>query len=261
MVLSKSPNTWSLRSLNIPLGLRASYLCLAQFCDWDEGLSDYPGVPAPSPDKLGQVLAEVSFIYEDGSQRALPIRRRFETNAATTAWGFLSYGSRPHLADTPRSLTDPLERGTDWGELQDGYWDNNYPAGPDGRPLPQLWVCALENPEPEKTIQSIHVEATDKDPWVICGLTAFKGKDNPLRHQRLGVYELSLPAVQTDNLERWKLTVDLGVIIRTYTLPVFSPSQWLASPRKGLGERERRSATSGRLLIEMAASPDEHRPR
>jgi len=256
LALSTSLDSWTRSSLLIPFGKRLGFLCLAQFCDWDEGLEDYPGVPAPSPEKLGQVLAEVAFVYEDGEEKSFPIRRRFEANAPSTPWGFLSYASRPYLEDSPRKLTDPLERGTEWGGLQYGYWDNNYPEGPDGRPLPQLWICAIENPEPMKIVKCFRLKATDKDPLVICGITAFSGKENPLRYQRLSVYELALPESVAYNPDRWRLDVDLGVIVRIYRLPHFDSKKWLASDRKGLGEREKNDWDGNHLFIEMAASSE-----
>ncbi len=256
LVLSTSLDSWTRQSLDIPLGERVRFLCFAQFCDWDEGLLDLPRAPAPSPEKLGQVLAEVTLVYEDGKEKSLPIRRRFEANSPTTGWGFLSYGSRPFLADAPRKLTDPLKKGTEWGGLQFGYWDNNYPVGPDGRPLPQLWICAIENPEPAKIVRAVLLKAKDKDPLVICGMTVFNGKENPLRYQRLSIYRVTLPEPLVDNQDRWSLDVDLGVIVRTYMLPNFDPKKWLASARMGIGERERKDPDVKHLYIEIAASSD-----
>src|SRR5213593_3421291 len=96
-VLSTRATPWTTRRLEIPVQFKSGFLCLAQFCDWDEN-----EVPAPGEDKLekvGQRLAELVIVYEDGSKAALPIRRRFEVNPPSTSWGHLSFASLPHLQD------------------------------------------------------------------------------------------------------------------------------------------------------------------
>ncbi len=43
VVLSTRVSSWATRSLEIPLGHRVSFVCLAQFCDWDENETPPPG--------------------------------------------------------------------------------------------------------------------------------------------------------------------------------------------------------------------------
>src|SRR6266516_3082798 len=94
IALSSQTASWSMRSVEIPLNQKAGFLCLAQFCDWDQNER-----PAPGQDvleKVGQVLAEAVLVYGDGSELRLPIRRRFEVNSPSVDWGHLSFQAVPH---------------------------------------------------------------------------------------------------------------------------------------------------------------------
>src|ERR1039458_2819017 len=112
------------RSLEIPLKQKAGSICLAQFCDWD--LIETSPPDQDIQEKVGQRLADVVLIFEDGRQEALPIRRRYEVNAPSVEWGHLSFLSFAQGADAPRQLTDPLPDAKDWGNLQMGFMDNSY---------------------------------------------------------------------------------------------------------------------------------------
>src|SRR5712692_8966082 len=114
IALSSQTASWSMRSLEIPLGQKAGFLCLAQFCDWDPNER-----PAPGEDlleKVGQVLAEAVLVYGDGSEQRLPIRRRFEVSSPSVDWGHLSFQAVPHRSDVPAKLNDPLRDAQMWGD-------------------------------------------------------------------------------------------------------------------------------------------------
>ena len=174
VVLSRRPSPSATGSVLIPLEGRASFICLAQFCDWDES-----EIPPPAEDvveRVGQPLAEVVLVYEDGSERALPIRRRFEVNSPSIFWGHLCFAALPHLKDAPRKLNEPLPDGPQWGGLQTSVRDNAYSSnGPDGRLVPLVWVCALANPEPERFLKALRLQATADDSLIVCGLTLYHG--------------------------------------------------------------------------------------
>ena len=59
----------------------------------------------------------------------------------------------------------------------------------------------------------------------------------PLRHERLSLYRFTLPEATAEDQDRWKVSVDLGVVARTYALNEFDATAWLDSPQAGLGER------------------------
>jgi hypothetical protein len=249
-VLSALANPWSTRSLEVPLQRKASFVCLASFCDWDENET-----PPPKDDvaeKVGQRLGEVVLVYADGTEHVFPIRRRFEVSAPSYPWGHLTFASLPHRRDAPRKLTDALTDGTGWGDLQTVVWDNGYAIGP----LGTLWVCALANPQPDRTIKALRLRAASDDLLAVCGLTLYHGRENPLRYERLNLYRITLPEATAEEKDRWKVEVDLGVVARTYVLTDFDSAAWLSAVAKGLGERNKPAQGVHHLYAEITASPD-----
>src|SRR6185295_14239400 len=117
-------------------------------------------------------------IYEDGSMHITPIRRRFEVNSLSHPWGHLCFAALPHREDTAVKLNQPLRNAQDWGDLQTGVWQGVY-GGPDDGVSGTLWLYALENPSPTRTIKSLRLEAKTDDALVVCGLTVCHGGDNP----------------------------------------------------------------------------------
>ena len=65
-------------------------------------------------------------------------------------------------------------------------------------------------------------------------MTLFDGRENPLQHDRLNLYRITLP--HEGDEKQWDVTVDLGVVARKYQLPSFEAEPWLAAPGVGLGE-------------------------
>jgi hypothetical protein len=254
IVLSHQKKPWIRQSLEIPLNQTARFVCIAGFCDWDENET-----PPPNQDvaeKVGQSLAEAILIFADGTQTTSLIRRRFEVNSPTTSWGHLSYASLPHLQDLPRRLTDALNNGLQWGDMQTGVWDNSYPSGPEGQPIALLWISTVENPNPENKLQALRLKATSEDLLVLCGLTLFNGRENPLRYERLKLYRLTLPEPNAGDKGRWKVDVDLGAVARSYALSQFSPDAWLSAPDAGLGSRDLIVQHSAHLFVEVTASAE-----
>jgi len=56
IVLSTRTQPWSARTVEIPIGRTARFLCLAQFCDWDPAEFDPEDVDAI--ERIGETLAE-----------------------------------------------------------------------------------------------------------------------------------------------------------------------------------------------------------
>jgi hypothetical protein len=249
LVLSRQTGAGSTDSVQVPVDREFGFACLAQFCARDKNETPAPGVLAI--EKVGQPLADVVMLFDDGSEHRHPIRRRFEVNAPSVIWGHLCFAAVPHRQDVPSKLTDPLTNARHWGDLQIGVWNSNYEGD-------ILWICAIANPHPERKVQALRLEARDEDPLVVCGLTLYHGRENPLRYDRLSLYRITLPAA-TDiaaSPARWDVRVDLGVVARVFQLPVFEPEAWLASPAAGLGESRGLGRGAGFLYAEVSASPE-----
>jgi hypothetical protein len=127
--------------------------------------------------------------------------------------------------------------------------------GPDGRPVALVWVWALANPEPERIVKALRLRALAEDPLIVCGLTLYHGPENPLRHDRLSLYRITLPEPAAEAEKRWGVDVDLGVVARTFALSAFDPEAWLSTPRKGLGEANEPARDLHYLYVELTASP------
>ncbi|PYV24915.1 MAG: hypothetical protein DMG27_11670 [Acidobacteria bacterium] len=244
IVLSRHVEPWVAKTVDIAVNQKAGCLCLAQFCDWDA--NETPAADQEVCEQVGQRLADVVFVFEDGQEEALPIRRRFEVNAPWVEWGHLSFAALAQTADSARQLTDPLSHATGWGHLQMGIMDNSYST-------PLVWISALANPYPEKTIKSLRFEAASNDPLIICGLTLFLGRGNPLRYERLTTYRITLPGPASEE-ERWELAADLGVVARKWFPTRFEPESWLKAPDPGLGSRAQQIPGNRYLYAEITAS-------
>ena len=219
IVLSTKSGPTATARVEIPLGQKAHFLCLTSFCDFDENESPEPGQDVFQ--KVGQRLADLMLIYEDKGTHALPIRRRYETNAVTEPWGHLSFAAMPPGKMRATKLTDPLRTATGWGNLQTSVAG----GGPGGPGLGTLWVCALENPEPDKSLRAVRLEATGEDPLVVCGLTLYHRPVYPLRFEPRALYRITLPEAGPVDLDRWEVAVDLGWIGRSFVLPDFKAEE------------------------------------
>lgn len=230
LVLSKRPSSLATGRVEIPWGRRASFICLAQFCDYDENEAPPSGEDTVEMEKIGQRLGDAVAVYEDGSTQVFPIRRRFEVQSPATGRGHLSFNAMPHLTDGPRKLTGPLENALAWGGLQTAVWDRAYHA-------PILWVCALRNPAPERARKYLRFEAASIDRLFVCGLTLFHGPENPLRYDRLRLYRVTVPEPGEEEEGRSKVETDLRDVARTYVLSDFEPDVWVAAPDAGVISR------------------------
>ena len=145
VALSTLSRAWTKPAVEIPIGKAAGFLCLAQFCDFDPAEMDPAG--PETIQKLGQLLAEAILVYEDGSERAFPVRRRFEVSSPIAAWGQECLNAMQSNTWRAAKLDDPLTRGTDWGNLQPTALYKNLGGA-------AIWIWAIENPVPERTVKA-----------------------------------------------------------------------------------------------------------
>lgn len=248
IVLTGKAGASAAPKVEIPVRQKAHSLCLTTFCDFDQNED-----PAPDRDvfeQVGQPLAQVTLVYDDGATHVLPIRRRYETNSVVEPWGHLSFAALPPGKMRAATLTEPLDKATDWGNLQTAVRGSS--AG--GRGLGMVWVCALENPEPDRSIRAVRMEAAGDDALVICGLTLYHRPGNPLRTEPRALYRITLPEAAAEDASRWQVEVDLGTVGRTFALPPFEPGAWLTAPAKGLGSRAKVSPGARYLYAEIIAN-------
>jgi hypothetical protein len=248
IVLSTKSGPTATAQVEIPLGRKTHFLCLTSFCDFDKNESPEPG--ADVFQNVGQRLADVTLVYEDNGTKTLPIRRRFETNAVLEPWGHMSFAAMPPGKLRATKLNDPLGNAGQWGNLQTSVAG----GGPGAPNMGTVWVCALENPEPDRNIRAVRIEAAAEDALVVCGLTLYHRAGYPLRCEPRTLYRITLPEAAAEDGARWKVEVDLGVVGRTFALPDFQPEAWLAAPAKGLGEHAVVSPGARYLYAEVIAN-------
>src|SRR5581483_880006 len=248
LVLSTRSLPWATARAEIRVHQHVRHLCFAQFCDWDP--NELHPADVDVIERVGQHLADVVVVFEDGSEATVPIRRRFEVNAPTIFWGHESFNCLPHRSSAPTQLTDPLRHGTDWGKLQYGLTERSNSD-------PMLWIWAMTVPKGDSVIRTVRLEARSEDLLAICGLTAFHGKESPLCYARLKLYRIVLPEPVID-ARRWAATIDLGVVARTYALADFQPASWLVSTGAGLGgvNRPPTGEAARYIYVEAAASSE-----
>lgn len=227
--------------VSIAIEQKATYVCVCHFCA--------PGrQPTGAQEQVGEKLAEYVLVYADGSEQRVPIRRRFEIQEPSGPWGQLPFAARPHRKDIPRKLENPLPSGLDWGDLQTE-------VGVEGPRGPTAWVCALANPHPDRAIRALRLESDGRGEVSVCGITLGHDTEYPLRHVRLSQFRITLPVSNSESAERWQVTVDLGIVGRTYLLPEFSGQEWVKATRPGLGEPSRPALLPAYLYAEVTASP------
>lgn len=246
--LSTRPGAWTTPALEVELNKKAHYICVASFCDWDPNETPPPGDIAI--ENLGQELARCVLLYEDGTRHEAPLRRRFETSSPRESWGHLSASALPPLKVHSKTIRDPLRSGLGWGTLQECLGG----GGSGGAGFGILWVCALENPDPDRGIRSLRFEAVGPDPLLLAGVTLYHRPAFPFRYERRSLYRITLPEAAAEDTDRWKLDVDLGVVVGTFVPADFSAADWLASPAAGLGESAKAPSGARFLFAEIAAS-------
>lgn len=196
----------------VPVGHAATYLCL---------LHDFRKAPEDSTDHMeGRPVAEYEVHYADGSVHTAPVRARYEV-AVPESPG-------PALLAMPFTMpttTDPeaIPEDVQWGRLQFGV-----DRGGPGAPL----VFALGNPARAKLIESLRIRGLSESPFLVAGVTCFRGTDHPLRHLMRRMYRVQGSGSKT--VEVKDLQVDLGAVARVDQTTGPRSSRWLKSACTGL---------------------------
>lgn len=223
------------RAVTVPLSGPATHVCILHFCD-------LPSDPSRGT-AGGDTLAEYILSFEDGSEHAVPIRRRFEINPFAVSWGTHPFAAVSSAMPRPQG---PGGDALQWGWLQTG-------VGADRGPF-QTWVYALENPRPRDGLRAITLRGSAPDPVGILAITLYNGPGHPLRHLPRKVYRLLLPPGQETALENLTAELDMGVITRLYAAPGCVDERWLASEEAGLGQPVSAPGPTGEFLVEATGA-------
>jgi hypothetical protein len=220
----------------IDVNARADYLCFLH--SWQQ----IPSTLQPELPREGMVVAEYELLYEDGECHVQPMRARFEVfmnESPGTPWLAMPFIMTTAIApDIPRGDMN-------WGSMQPGL----YMGGFQDQPI--VVHYALENPRPKKKIVSIAVRGCDESPFLVCGLTLFRGTSHPLRHLPKRRYRIKGDSpTRIENVE-----IDLGVINRTEKTDTPRGKAWLESDHVG-SMRGDEITDKREDLLEITAAPD-----
>lgn len=239
--------------------LRASYLVFAHIVeDRRQHLpSELAEIDAIQPwerpmaaNELGDLVAEYALRYVDGSSAAIPVRRRFAIQQARVFWGASAFAAVPHTQDDViRSASEHFDLGN---LLRDTYGrgETRHGSGRDAA-AEHIWLYALPNPNPDKTISEIRLTGKDERA-LIYGISATQVEAHPLRAYTRRKLALTLPEGLKFNAigELDGVDIDLGVVISARAQLDYDRDSWFGEATNAQPARSETAA-----IIEYAAHP------
>ncbi|MER9390240.1 hypothetical protein [Mesorhizobium sp. M0435] len=183
--------------------------------------------------QLGERAANYILIYDDGSEQRAEIRRRHQVGSLLFRWGehctqaVAARKPRPlalSAADQPRPISNAASyRPIGWGVRQqqaiveEGPWMN--------------FVCALENPHPQKAVEAIRFEPVSGS-LIISGVSAGDARSMPLLWEKRKKTLLRLPSEVTFDSTLGEhglfsqIQLDLGQVISASPRLVYPTERW-----------------------------------
>ena len=239
--------------------LKASYLIFAHIVeekspglppdlqDYDRG-EEWDG--ATPGNTLGVLVAEYELRYSDGACESIPIRRRFAIQQPRIIWGASAFAAVPHQQEqVVRSNTENIALGR-MPAVAYGSGETRHGSGRDAGDE-HIWLYALPNPAPEKTISEIRLVGKDERALVF-GISATQVEAHPLRAWTRRKLVLPLPEGVTLNAigDLDGVDIDLGYVISARAKLEYSRDEWLGDSTDAQPARSEREA-----VIEYAAHP------
>jgi hypothetical protein len=197
---------------------------------------------------LGERACTYRVVFGDGSESALPIRRRFQIGCFARRWGENCFEAVSQAK--PRTVRPPHEQlRRDWGSSQ-----TRVRAGDEEGLL--LWLWAWENPTPDVPIISLHVEpGTCRVAFF--GVSAGSVSSHPLRWETRRKALLSLPPGESFSFDLDDVgllegvRLDLGQVISAQPRPLYPDAAWETSH-----DNQVPPLSSTEVLIEYTAHPE-----
>jgi len=232
----------------VPLGGRkARWLVFLHTSDTRPLVGNPQGFISPmrGEGRLGELACTYRVRFGDGTDAAIPIRRRFQIGSFTKRWGENSFEAVAHVA--PRPVRPPHEQlRPAWGSSQ-----TRVDPGDTGDFL--VWMYAWENLRPDAAMESLLCEPSSGI-VVLFGIAAGTVDSHPLRWETRRKALLTLPADQefcyhideAGQLEKVKL--DLGQVISALPQPLYPDAEWETGFNNQLPE-----ASKNRVLLEYTA--------
>jgi len=201
-----------------------------------DGLADF----AIDGNELGDLVADYTLEYADGTVETAAILRRFAIQQSRIAWGASAFAAIPALkAKTFPTVTEEQILGRVPASSY-GRGETRQVAGRE-RSADRLWLYALPNPHPDKPIRRIVCTpqperlspsrgAAKKERAVIYGITTTTVTAHPLRPGVRRKVRLTLPeGAKLNQLgELEGVDIDLGVVISARAALDYDHDRWLS---------------------------------
>ena len=205
-------------------------------------------------DDLGDLVSEYQLHYADSTTAAAKINRRFAIQQPTVDWGASPFAavplSGPHAFG---SVSEAHILGKVAGSTY-GWGETRAVSGRDAALLSSgrhLWLYALPNPQPEKTITQLTL-VPKEERSVIYAISHTTLAEHPLRAQTRQKLSLKLPAGASQNAlaEYEHLAIDMGVIISARARLNYDRALWFSKQRNVQPEKDETE-----VIVEYAAHP------
>ncbi len=247
-------------AVSIPAeGMRASYILFAHIVEMrmshlpDDLIGSrgrlYAQAGAPG-NELGDLVAEYQLHYDDGTEAALPIRRRFAIQQPRFDWGASAFAAVPHQQDeVVSSISEAIQLGrmpaTGYGNGETRHGSGRDSAGE------HIWLYALPNPQPDKPLSEIRLLGKGERA-LIYAISSTRVKAHPLRSWTRRKLRLNLPADVKLNAigELDGAEIDLGVVISARAMLEYDRETWFGAETNAQPRQSRREA-----IIEFMAHP------
>ena len=223
------------QSITVPIGSTARYVIFAHA---QLETKIFEGGP------LGLAIAHYVVNYAGGESGGgrLPIRERYEIVSVPIAWGNKPFLSVPDGNDAMQSRFDGAFNDTGRRQME-------CEAG--GLHGYVLW--AWQNPEPDRTIESITLEPGGFK-MIVGGITLGHLEEAPFTPQARRPVKITLPRPEdADQPFDLEVEVDRGVATYPYPLPADPPERFLEDHHKGWGEPQNPKASPA--YVEIAGNP------
>jgi len=203
--------------------------------------------------QLGHRVSEYQLIYSDGTSATIPILRRFAIQQTRVTWGASAFASIPNSSPTIRALSsEDFDLGRK-PKVPYGRGETRHGSARDTTPEPEhIWLYALPNPHPDKTISQIICTPKDERS-LIYGITTTQVETHPLRPTTRQKLKLTLPeGVKFNRIgELDNITIDLGTVISARAKLDYVRAQWFSAESNAQPIR-----SDNTVIIEYIAHPN-----
>ena len=202
--------------------------------------------------ELGDLVADYTLDYADGSQANTPILRRFAIQQRHIRWGASPFEAMPaQKASVVLSVNEALTLGRK-PQTEYGAGESRHSSGRDSS-ADSLWLYALPNPHPEKAIQRL-VLTPKHERALVYAITTTQVTEHPLRPGLRQKLRLTLPDGATLNklgeLELDDVQIDLGNVISARAALTYDGAAWLSKK-----PNVQPTPATDAVIIEYAAHP------